>query len=188
MKTRIAVPILTSCLTAALATALFAQGGGGSAGGLPPAARQGMESAMQRLENQPFMTTREELAQSVGADKLEIFLDGAVVSLTLSPEGTYEALAMEGGDIVGFTLGDQRIQLGADAEEADRDGWWAKHGEYKVPKSKKPQAVTLSVKAGPNEIAVECANAFKKSEESVTYYVGPLDGLFCLGLGEEAAG
>ena len=187
MNHRIVVGLSLSLVFIATGT-LLAQGGGGNSGGLPPAARQSMESAMQRLENAPLMTTREELALSVGADKLEIFLDGAVVSLTLNPGGTYEAMAMDGGDIIGFTVGQQQVALEEDAEEAEREGWYMKSGAYKPPKNKKPQSVSLQVQAGPNQISVDCANPFKKSEEPVTYYVGPLDGLFCLGLSEETAG
>jgi len=35
---------------------------------------------------------------------------------------------------------------------------------------------------------VECYNKHGKSEKDVTYYVGPLNGLFCMGLADEDAG
>jgi hypothetical protein len=41
------------------------------------------------------------------------------------------------------------------------------------------------MKAGAREVTVDCSNQFKRAEQPVTYYVGPLDGLFCMGLADE---
>ncbi len=113
---------------------------------------------------------------------MDAFLAGAVVKLTFLPEGVYKAKAQEGGEIVSFKLGRKTLTPGAD-EEYD-DGWLIREGEFQMPK--KAQKLSLNLKAGPNEVTVDCHNRYGKSEEPVTFYVGPLDGLFCVGLTETA--
>jgi hypothetical protein len=51
--------------------------------------------------------------------------------------------------------------------------------------TKKPQKLTLKLDADGREDLAECFNKFGKSEQDATYYVGPLNGLFCMGLADE---
>ncbi len=159
-------------------------GQGPGSGGLPQEVQRSMEQSMRNLDNQGLMTTRESLVESVGQEKLEAFLEGSLVRLTLFPDGTYSASFLEGGDLVAFRLGKQKIATGEEAEM--EDDWYIKSGSFDAPKRAQPLSMTISARG--RETIVECYNKFAKAEEPVTFYVGPLDGLFCMGLAEEATG
>jgi hypothetical protein len=136
---------------------------------------------MRDLESKSLGITEEAMKEEVGAEVLQEFMDGAVVRLVLTPDGKFAAYTLEGGDLTSFKLGkrDFAVVGGGDWE----DPWVVRSGEYSVPK--KPQKLTLTLDALGKETLVECYNKFGKPEEDVTYYVGPLNGLFCMGLTAE---
>ncbi len=97
-----------TCVLLLAASALAQRGG---VGGLPQQVRKGMETAMQRLENKQFMTTLESLEQSIGPEEVAGFLEGAVVRLALYPDGSFAAYSIEGGEVVSFSLGKQKVAI-----------------------------------------------------------------------------
>ncbi len=174
--------VMSLALAAATAAAAVAQGAGGSGtGDLGQQTQRAMQTAMDDLFNQGLgMPSSESLEEKVGKEKLDAFLANAVVKLTFNPDGVYKAVAKEGGEIVSFRLGKDELTPGAD-EEYDQ-GWLIRQGKFKMPR--KAQKLSLDLKAGPTRVTVECHNKFAKSEDPVTFYVGPLDGLFCVGFTE----
>ncbi len=157
------------------------------AGSLGQQTQRAMQTAMDDLYNAGLgMPSPESLEEKVGKEKVDAFLAGAVVKLTFTPDGVYKAVAKEGGEVVSFRLGKDELTPAADEEYAD--GWLIRKGEFKMPK--KAQKLSLDLKAGPTRVTVECHNKYGKSEDPVTFYVGPLDGLFCIGFteAEEEAG
>ena len=145
-------------------------------------ARKGMEMAMMDLENQSLGITEEAMKESIGEAELQSFLDGAVVRLVLEPEGRFTSFAMLGGDLVSFTVGKQQVTTGEDWT-LDENEWVQRSGEFEV--SKKAQKVSLTVRAGETEVTAKCFNKYRASDGPVTFYVGPLEGYFCLGLLDE---
>ena len=145
-------------------------------------ARRGMEMAMMDLENRSLGITEESMKESIGEEQLQAFLEGAVVRLVLDPEGRFTSYSMLGGDLVSFTVGKQEIPMGEDWS-LDENEWVQRGGEFEVPK--KAQKVTLTVQAGDREVTAKCFNKYSPADGSVTFYVGPLDGYFCLGLLDE---
>lgn len=167
-------------MAAAAAAPALAQGGV-DAGGLSQQTQRAMQTAMDDLYNLGMgMPTPESLEEKVGKEKVDAFLAGAVVKLTFMPDGAYKAVAQEGGEILSFRLGKKTLTPSLD-EEYD-SGWLIREGKFEMPK--KAQTLALNLKAGPTEVTVECHNKYGKSEEPVTFYVGPLDGLFCVGFTE----
>lgn len=161
----------------------FPQSGQGT-GGLPQSVQWGMQQAMRDLENESLGITEEAVAAQVGAEALESFINDAVVRLVLTPEGSFTAYTLEGGELVSFKLGKQAIKL---AGEGDwEDPWVSRTGEYEVPK--RPQKLSMTLDALGQKVVVDCFNKFGKPEEPVTYYIGPLNGLFCMGLADDEAG
>ncbi len=159
----------------------LAQAGAAGTGSLGQQTQRAMQSAMDDLYNQGVgIPTSESLEEQVGKEKLDAFLEGAVVKLTFLPDGAYTASAQEGGEILSFKLGREKFTPSLDEEYVD--GWLIREGEFKMPK--KAQKLSLDLKAGPTQVTVECHNKYGKTEEPVTFYVGPLDGLFCVGLSE----
>ena len=65
----------------------------------------------------------------------------------------------------------------------DENDWVVRSGEFAVPK--RPQSVTLLVKAVDNEFQTKCFNEFTPSDEPVTFHMGLLEGVFCVGLVED---
>ena len=153
-------------------------------GGLPQTVQWGMQQAMRDLEAKSLGITEEYMKEEVGAEALQDFIEGAVVRLILSPEGSFAAYTLEGGDLVSFKLGKQQVAVTGDGDW--EDPWVARSGEFAAPK--KPQKLTLNLDARGQEVQVECFNKYGKSETDVTYYVGPLNGLFCMGLTDEDVG
>ena len=170
-------------LTLAMAGLLLATGSvlaQPGSGGLPQQARRGMEMAMQDLENKSLLVTRERMGEQFGDEEMAAFLDGAVVRLTLHPDGKYEVCSLSGGEVVSFKLGKESVDTRQ--EGIWENDWLVKTGEYGI--AKHSQYLSLIVSAGTQQVAVNCFNQYRKKDGVVTYYVGPLDGLFCLGLAE----
>ncbi len=150
-------------------------------GGLGQQTQRAMQTAMDDLYNDGLgLPTAESLEEKLGKEKVETFLRNAVVKITFMPDGGYEAYALEGGEVISFKLGKEKMT--PDLDEEYLDGWLLRKGGFEMPK--KAQTLTMELKAGPTEVSVECHNKFSKSEEPVTFYVGPLDGLFCVGFTE----
>ena len=168
---------LTIVLLLIAASPSFAQR---DTGGLPQQVQWGMEHAMRDLEEKSLGITVESMEESVGKEALQDFIDGAVIRLILSPEGQYTSYALEGGDLMSFTLGKKEFAIGSEWES--EDDWIKTTGEFSVPK--KPQKLALKVSAQGQEISVECYNKYGQTESDVTYYIGPLNGLFCMGLSD----
>lgn len=158
----------------------FPQAGQGT-GGLPQSVQWGMQQAMRDLENESLGITEEAMAAEVGEEVLASFVEGAVVRLVLTPDGRFMAYTLEGGELVSFKLGKQAIQLSGEGDW--EDPWVSRTGEYEIPK--RPQKLTMILDALGQEVVVDCFNKFGKPEENVTYYIGPLNGLFCLGLTDQ---
>lgn len=184
MNRRNTLILVVLAAAAAIAGPSFAQGGT-DAGGLGQQTQRAMQSAMDDLFNAGMgMPSPESLEEKVGKEKVDAFLAGAVVKLTFMPDGEYKALAQEGGEVVSFKLGKDKFTPSLDEEY--EDGWLIREGEFKMPK--RAQKLSLDLKAGLTEVTVECHNKYGKSEEPVTFYVGPLDGLFCVGFTEAVDG
>ena len=81
------------------------------AGGLPQQVQWGMQQAMRDLEAKSLGITEESMKEEVGEEAMQGFLDGAVVRLVLSPDGSYSAYTLEGGELVSFKLGKQSVEL-----------------------------------------------------------------------------
>ncbi|MEM6705600.1 MAG: hypothetical protein AAF690_22980 [Acidobacteriota bacterium] len=145
---------------------------------LPQEAQWAMESAMTRLESQGSVATKAGLAQIVGQAKIDAFLDGAVARLTLEADGSFRSHVNAGGELLSFKLGKKDVEILEPAAEAN--GGMESQGIFPMPKKK--AKLTLRLRAGSRDVSVECFNPYKKSKESVTYYVGPLNGLFCMGM------
>jgi hypothetical protein len=154
-------------------------GGGMGPGDLDQQVRRGMEMAMIDLENRSLGITEEAMEESIGEEQLQTFLEGAVVRLLLRPDGTCISKSMLGGELVSFTVGKEAFTLGEEWT-LDENEWVERTGEFSVPK--KPQKVSLTVKAGDQQVTAKCFNKYEASEGPITFYVGPLDGYFCMGL------
>ncbi len=171
--------LLVALTIVALPTAAFAQF---DDGGLGQQTQRAMESAMDDLFNaDQGPPTAESLQEKVGKEKVDAFIQNAVVKLTFLPEGAYTAEALEGGEVIFFKIGKEKFTPSEDEQYAD--GWLTRTGEYNQPK--KAQKLVLQLKAGPTEVTVNCHNKYSQSEQPITFYVGPLDGLFCVGFTEE---
>ena len=175
--------ILTAAILATAGAALAQFGGGGAGSGeLEQQTQRAMQSAFDDLYNQGMtMPTSTSLEELVGKEKVDAFLAKAVVKLTFLPDGAYKAYALEGGEVISIKLGKEKMSPSEDEEYVD--GWLIRDGAFTVPK--KAQKLSMELKAGPTEVTVDCHNKYSKSEQPVTFYVGPLDGLFCIGLTEE---
>lgn len=143
--------------------------------------QRAMQTAMEDLINEGMsMPTPESLEDKVGKEKVDAFLGNAVVKLTFMPDGAFTAHALEGGEVISFKLGKQKLTPSEDEEYVD--GWLVRTGAFEMPK--KAQKLSMLLKAGPTEVTVDCHNKLSETEEPVTFYVGPLDGLFCVGFTE----
>ena len=147
---------------------------------LPQEAQKAIEHSILRLESQGAMATRAGLEEALGPRKLSTFLEGAVVKLTLMPDGTFEAQSRDGGSLVSFELGKTVVEPGGDT--MSEAGWNRTTGRFEQPK--RQQKIALNLQAGPNEVSVDCHNKYRRTDGPVTFFVGPLDGLFCMGLAD----
>ena len=133
---------------------------------------------VEEMKNDPAF-----LEQFYSRDQLDTFFANTVVKLTVYPDGSYLAYARPGGDLVAIELG--RKRFAPDAELLASDPWLMKAGELATPK--RPQPIVLRLAARGSETSVECLNRLERTEETITYYVGPLNGLVCLGLVDDEA-
>lgn len=152
------------------------------AGGMDQQTRRGMEMAMMDLESRSLGITQEAMTESIGEAELEAFLSGAVVRLVLLPDGRFTSYSMLGGELVSFRVGKEEFTTG-DEWSLDENEWVQRSGEFNMPK--KAQKVSLTVQAGDREITAKCFNKYRGADGPMIFYVGPLDGYFCLGLLEE---
>lgn len=113
---------------------------------------------------------------------LDTFFSNSVIKVSLYPDGTYAALAQSGGEVTKIKLGKKAISVGGPVYESD--GWGFKAGEYQAPK--RAAKLALSFAARGQEMTVECVTKFSRSEHAITFYVGPMNGLQCLGLADDS--
>ena len=113
---------------------------------------------------------------------LDNFFSNTVIKVSLYPDGSYAALAQSGGEVVGIKLGKQKMAVGGPIY--DSEGWGLKAGEYVIPK--RAQNLALTFAARGQEMTVECATRFSRSEHAITFFVGPMNGLQCLGLADDS--
>jgi len=126
--------------------------------------------------------TQEEMMESIGEEQMQAFLDASLVRLVLSPEGKFSSHTMPGGELVSFKLGRKTVSMGT-ATSQDENDWVVRTGEFAVPK--RPQTVTLLVKAGDREFETQCFNEFEPLDQPVTFHMGLLEGVFCIGLTDD---
>ena len=113
---------------------------------------------------------------------LDTFFSNSVIKVSLYPDGTYAALAQSGGEVTAIKLG--KKSLSVDGPAYATDGWGFKAGEYPMPK--RAQKLALTFAARGQQMTVECATKFSRSEHAITFYVGPMNGLQCLGLADDS--
>jgi len=113
---------------------------------------------------------------------LDSFFSNTVIKVSLYPDGSYAALARSGGEVVAIKLGKQKMAV--DGPIYDSDGWGLKAGEYAIPK--RAQKLALTFAARGREMTVECVTRFSRSEHAITFFVGPMNGLQCLGLADDS--
>jgi len=141
-----------------------------------------MEERRRTIVDTERGITQEAMMESIGEEQMKAFLDAALVRLVLSPKGKFTSYTMPGGELVSFKLGRKTVSAG-NGSTLDENDWVVRSGEFAVPK--RPQSVTLLVKAGDNEIQTRCFNEFTPSDEPVTFHMGMLEGVFCVGLVED---
>ena len=124
------------------------------------------------------------MAESIGQEKFEAFLAGALVRLVLFPDGQFTAYSKKGGELVSFSLGRKVVSTGEEST-TDEDNWVKRSGRFTVPK--RPQNVSLSVMTSGQELNADCFNQFGHSEVPTTFHLGVLDGLFLRGAGRRTA-
>ncbi len=133
---------------------------------------------VEQMKNDPAF-----LEQFYSRGQLDTFFANTVAKLTVYPDGSYLAYARPGGELVEIELGRKRFAPAADALASEP--WLLKAGELATPK--RPQPIALRLAAGGNEMSVECLNRLERTDKTITYYVGPLNGLVCLGLVDDEA-
>lgn len=143
-----------------------------------------MEERRRTIVDSERGITEEEMMASIGEEQMEAFLEAALVRLVLSPEGKFTSYTMPGGELVSFKLGRKTVSTGT-GTTLDENDWVVRKGEFAVPK--RPQSVTLLVKAGDREIQTRCFNEFAPSDQPVTFHMGLLEGVFCVGLVEDGS-
>lgn len=144
-----------------------------------------MEERRRTIVDTERGITQEAMMESIGEEQMKAFLDAALVRLVLSPEGKFTSYTMPGGELVSFKLGRKAISTGQ-GSSLDENDWVVRTGEFPVPK--RPQSVTLSIRAGDSQIDTKCFNEFEPSDQPVTFHMGMLEGVFCVGLVEEDGG
>ena len=133
---------------------------------------------VDEMLNDPAM-----LEQFYSAEQLATFFEQAVVKISFYPDGSYVAYARQGGDLTGLKLGRKKVALENNAWESG--AWRLRAGQF--TQSKRATPVTLRLAAAGNEASVECMNKLQHSDETVTFYVGPMNGLRCVGLVDDEA-
>lgn len=123
------------------------------------------------------------LEQFVSAEQLEQFFDNALVRVTFYPGGSYVSYARQGGEVVRIKLGRKDISPAGSTWQSEH--WLLRAGDYAAPK--RPAALTLTLAARGQQVDVRCLNKLELADQAVTFYVGPLNGLRCLGMVDEEA-
>jgi hypothetical protein len=164
---------LTSALLL-VASSASAQFGGQD---LPATAVKGMQANITRHQDMKQMADVADLRDRYGEQELETFVDESMAKLTLYPDGRFAAYAKPGGGFVEFKLGGKKFAV---AEQTERDAaWLTTDGQFAVPK--RSRSVHLMLQAGGREIPIDCAGMFEPGDEPITFWVGDLRGLNCLG-------
>jgi hypothetical protein len=116
------------------------------------------------------------------ASMLEPSFEGTFVKVTLYPDGSYAVLSQPGGEVTGFKVGKANVTTGGETWESD--GWNLKAGEYAAPKRR--SEVTINISARGQQMEVECLTRFERSEHAITYFIGPMNGMQCLGMADDS--
>lgn len=177
MRREILIGSFILILTIGVAPPAEAQMEGLMGSDLPAQALKNFETAMLDLRNQDALVEPQELESHFRPEELKAFFSGAVVKLTLRADGSFVASSRPGGDLVAFKLGKAKVAPG-EAVSADR--WNVAKGEYATPKRAAKLALTLE--AGGQKRTIDCLNKYRTSDETVTFYVGPMRGLSCIGV------
>lgn len=144
---------------------------------LPAVAVKGMQANITRHQDMKQMADVSELRDRYEEAELAAFVDESMAKLTLYPDGRFAAFAKPGGGFVEFKLGGKKFAV---AEQTQRDAAWLTiAGEFEVPKRSRP--VQLKLQAGGRDIPLDCAGMFEPGDGPVTFWVGDLRGLNCLG-------
>ncbi len=114
-------------------------------------------------------------------EMLKAFFEGTFVKVSLFPDGSYAVLSQPGGEVLGFELGKAKVETGGETWKSE--GWNLRAGEYAAPKRR--QILTIRIAAGGQEMAVECRTRFERSDHTLTYHIGPMNGMLCLGVAED---
>jgi hypothetical protein len=141
------------------------------------------------LENRFSQMTVDDMAadpaylESIYAPEvLKSFFSGTFVKVSLYPDGSYAVLSQPGGEVQGFKLGKAKVETSG--QTWDSDGWNLKAGEYAAPKRRAP--LTISIAAGGQKMDVECKTKFERSDHAITFYIGPMNGMQCLGIADDS--
>jgi hypothetical protein len=174
--------ILLAALILAVAPAAYAQTASDLFGGdLGPAYGRNIDSQFQRMSVEAIASDPAYLQKIYPAAMLETFFDGTFVKVSLYPDGSYAVLSQPGGDVTAFKVGKTRVTTGG--ETWDSDGWNLKAGEFAAPKRRSD--VTISISASGQQMEVECLTRFERSEHAITFYIGPMNGMQCLGMADD---
>jgi len=173
--------ILLAALILAVAPA-YAQTAGDIFGGdLGPQYGRNIDSQMNRMTIDAIAADPAYLESIYPPSMLKTFFDGTFVKVSLYPDGSYAVLSQPGGEVTGFKVGKAKVQTGSESWVSE--GWNLKAGEFAAPKRR--AAVTISISAGGQQMEVECKNRFERSDHAITYYIGPMNGMQCLGLADD---
>lgn len=133
---------------------------------------------VEEMKNDPAF-----LEQFYTREQLDLFFTNTVVEVTVYPDGSYLAYTRPGGELLEIEIGKKRFTPAVDVLSSEP--WILRAGELATPRRR--QAVTLKLAARDNEISVECLTKLERTDRTITYYVGPLNGLVCLGLVDDEA-
>lgn len=123
------------------------------------------------------------LEQHFTKAELDTFFANTVVEVTIYPDGSYIAYTRPGGELVRIEVGRKKFTPGREIHSSA--DWRLEAGELATPRW--PQKVSLEMTARGSEVSVDCLNKLERTDQTITFYVGPLGGLQCLGLVDEEA-
>jgi hypothetical protein len=173
--------ILLAALILAVAPA-YAQTAGDIFGGdLGPQYSRNIDSQFQRMTVEAIASDPAYLQKIYPTAMLERFFEGTFVKVSLYPDGSYAVLSQPGGDVTGFKVGKSHVKTSS--QTWDSDGWNLKAGEFAAPKRR--SEVTISISARGQQMDVECKTRFERSEHAITFYIGPMNGMQCLGMADD---
>jgi hypothetical protein len=173
--------ILLAALILTVAPA-YAQTAGDIFGGdVGPHYGRNIDSQFNRLTIDAIANDPAYLESIYPASMLKAFFDGTFVKVSLYPDGSYAVLSQPGGEVTGFKVGKVKVQTGGQTWISD--GWNLKAGEFATPKRR--SAVTINISARGQQMEVECKTRFERSDHAITYFIGPMNGMQCLGLTDD---